>query len=199
VIEAFRTEWRTILRVSGVLALHAVGFYLVFVYVVTYFQRIVHLSATEALVINSINMVVLLMLILASGTLSDRLGRKPVLLSASMGMLLLSWPLFWLLDHPSFLMALLGQMGFAVLVGLYIGAGSAAMVEAFPARVRCSAVSFSYNLCFALLGGTAPMVTAYLIARSQYDLSPSFYLMAAAAVSFAAVLGLRESARAPLE
>jgi len=93
----------------------------------------------------------------------------------------------------------LGQMGFAVLLGVFIGPLPAAMAETFPAPVRCSAMSVSYNVGQAIFGGTTPMVATYLIARSHDDLSPALYIMAIAAVSLGAVLCSRETAGAPLE
>ncbi len=198
VIEAFRTEWRAMLRIAGFNVLNAVGFYMIFVYVATYLKQIVHIQAAEALDINTINMLVLLLLIPAAGALSDRIGRKPLLIVSSLGTLVLAWPLFWMMHHPHFMIILLGQMGFAVLIALFLGVGPATMVEAFPARVRCSALSVGYNLCLGILGGTTPLVVTYLIARSHNDLSPAFYLMAAAAIALAVILSLRETALAPL-
>ena len=78
------------------------------------------------------------------------------------------------------------------------GAEPAATAEAFPGRVRCSSAAISHNICFAVLGGTAPMVATYLIVRTQNDLSPSIYLMAAALISIIAILSLSETAKAPL-
>ena len=73
-------------------------------------------------------------------------GRKPLLIASALGTLVLAWPLFWLMHHPSFALMLAGQMGFAVLLGVFLWVGPAAMVEVFPARVRCSAYSVGYNL-----------------------------------------------------
>jgi MHS family proline/betaine transporter-like MFS transporter len=197
VLEAFRTEWPAMLRLAGMNLLNAVGFYLVFVYLVSYFSGVVRLPSAEAFDINTVNMLVLLLTLPAAGALSDRLGRKPVLVAATAGTLVLAWPLFWLLDHPHFAAALLGQMGLAVLLGLYLGVVPSAMVEATPARVRCSALSVGYNLCLGVVGGTAPMVAAFLVARGG-EMSPAFYLMAAAGVTCAVVGLLRETARARL-
>lgn len=138
-----------------------------------------------------------LMLRLA-GQLSDRVGRKPMLLMASGAMLLFSWPLFRLLWHPLFSVPLIGQIGFALIIAMFDGAAPAASAEAFPASVRCSGVALSHNLCMALFGGTAPMVATFLIERTQNEMAPPLYLMAAALIWAIFTLSLRETARIPL-
>jgi MHS family proline/betaine transporter-like MFS transporter len=198
VVEAFRTEWRSILKIFGFTIIHSVGFYVCFVYVTTYWRQVDFISVSKSLDINSLTMLLLLGLYPAAGALSDRIGRKPLLLAAEIGMLLLSWPLFWLMHHPSTPMILLGQAGFAVLIAFITGIGAATMAEVVPRRVRCTAMSIGYNACSALFSGTAPMVAVYLIQRSHNDLSPAFYLMSAAAVSLCATLTLPETAKAPL-
>lgn len=198
VLDAVRTEWRAVLRVGALNALNAVGFYMIFVYAVTYLKEVVHIGAAQALDINTLNMGILLLLVPAAGALSDRVGRKPVLVASTAGVLLLAWPLFWLMHHPTASVVLLGQLGFAVLIGLFLGVIPATMVEAFPARVRCSGLSIGYNLCLGLIGGTTPIVATVLIHRSHDDLSPAYYMMAAAAVSLGVVLSLPETVRQPL-
>ena len=74
-----------------------------------------------------------------------------------------------------------------------LGTNPAAMAEALPARVRCTGVSVAYNLCLGLLGGMTPMVAMYLIERTEDDLAPAYFLMAAAAITAVAVLGLKET------
>jgi MHS family proline/betaine transporter-like MFS transporter len=198
VVEAFTTAWRSILQVVGVNLLGGVAFYLIFVYLVSFFESAVHLSSSVALLINTCNMVVLLVMVPVAGALSDRLGRKPLLLAGGVLVLVLAWPLFWLLHHPEPWLALAGQFGFAVSAGLYLGVVPVVMAEAFSPRVRCSAVSVGYNIALGLFGGTAPMVATALILRTHDDLSPAFYLMAVAAVSLVAVCSLPETSRVPL-
>jgi MFS transporter, MHS family, proline/betaine transporter len=190
--EAF-TEWRTILRLIGLGAVGAVGFYMSFVYVTTYLRQIDHIAQSTALDINTISMAALLLLVTPVGALSDRCGRKPVLLAAAGGTLLMAWPLFWMLHHNAPFVILLGQIGFAVLSACFWGTIPATMVELVPERVRCTVLSLGYNTGMAILGGLTPMVAVYTIKRSQYDLSPAFLLMAAAAVSVIMVVGLRET------
>jgi MFS transporter, MHS family, proline/betaine transporter len=197
-VEAFGTEWRTIIRVFGLNIVQAVGFYLCFVYVTTYLRQVDFISTSKALDINSASMLVLLLMMPVAGLLADRVGRKPVLLVAVTGILVLSYPLFWLMHHPATAMIMLGQLGFAIILGLYLGTLPAVVVEIFPRRVRCSAMSISYNAAIGLFGGTAPMVAVYLIERSHNDLSPAPYLIAMAAVSLAAVLSIKETAWSPM-
>src|SRR6266404_27480 len=191
--EALRTEWRAIVRLVGLNAGYAVGFYLCFVYITTYLRQTDHLSASKALDINTIAIAALLLLIPLAGALSDRLGRKPVMLAATGGLLVLSWPLFWMMHHPDAPVILLGQLGFAVLVAGFAAVSPAAMVELVPDRLRCTVLSVGYNLGFGILGGLTPMVAVYTINRSHDDLSPAFLLMAAAAVSSIVIAGLRET------
>lgn len=198
VIEAFTTEWRTILQVISLNLLNAVGFYLIFVYLVTYFSQVVKLPEAEALDVNTINMVVLLLMVPLAGMLSDRYGRKRLLLIGGIGVFLAAWPMFWLLHHRDFWLGMLGQFGLAIFSGLFLGVIPVVMVEALPAKVRCSAISIGYNISLGLLGGTAPMVATYLIELTLDDLSPAFFLMGTAAISVGTVLTLRETYKDPL-
>jgi MHS family proline/betaine transporter-like MFS transporter len=168
------------------------------VYAVTYTQQIVHVRAAEALDLNTLSLGVVLLTMVAAGALSDRVGRKPLLVGSALSTLALAWPLFWLMHQPVVRLMLVGALGLAVLIGLFGGGLPATMVEAFPARVRVSAVSVGYNLCLAVLGGTTPMAVTSLMAWSQDALAPAYYLMGAAAVSLAVLVSWPETARAPL-
>src|SRR5262245_44871982 len=194
--EALRTEWRTILRLAVLNAITGVGFYIAFVYLVTYMQTVGELSEAAALEINTLNMLVLLAMIPLSGWLADRIGRKPLLIAGIGGLLVLSWPLFWALRHPSPYWSFVGQLGFAVFIGLYGGTLPVAMVEATPRLVRCSAISIGYNLCVGVLGGVSPLVATWLIQRTHDDLAPAYYVMVAALISLVAAVNLPERSRA---
>jgi MHS family proline/betaine transporter-like MFS transporter len=111
---------------------------------------------------------------------------------------LLSVPLFWLLLQPEFVSVLLGQAIFAVLIAAWGGPMEAMLVEMYRGRTRCTALSISYNMAFALLGGTAPVVAVYLVSREHLDFGPAFYLMAIATISFVGVLITPDRAGQPL-
>ena len=196
--DAFRSQWRTILRVVGLNAAGAVAYYMSFVYVTTYLRQIDFIAASKALDINTIAVLALALTIVPMGMLSDRIGRRPVLLAATGGLFVLALPLFWMLHHTDAAIILIGQIGFALLNAAYWGPSTATMVELVPGHIRCTVMSVGYNLGLAILGGATPLVAVYVVQRSGDDLSPAFLIMAAAAVSFCVILGLRESNKAIL-
>jgi MHS family proline/betaine transporter-like MFS transporter len=188
--EALRSQWRAVLRIALLNAVNGVGFYVAFVFLVTYMQAVGGLTAAAALDVNTVTMVALLAMFPLSGWLSDRVGRKPLLVAGIGGLLVLAWPLFWALHHPSVAWSFAGQLGFAVLIGLFGGALPVAMVEATPRAVRCSAIAIGYNVCVGLLGGMTPLVATWLIGRTHDDLAPAYYVMGAAVVSLVAAVRL---------
>ena len=188
--DAFRSQWRTILRVVGLNAAGAVAYYMSFVYVTTYLRQIDFIAASKALDINTIAVLALALTIVPMGMLSDRIGRRPVLLAATGGLFVLALPLFWMLDHTDPAIILIGQIGFALLNAAYWGPSTATMVELVPVHIRCTVMSVGYNLGLAILGGATPMVAVYVVQRSGNDLSPAFMVMSAATVSFLVILGL---------
>jgi MHS family proline/betaine transporter-like MFS transporter len=195
--EALRSHWRTILRIGLLNVINGVGFYVAFVFLVTYMQTVGGLREAEALAINTANMLALLALMPLAGWLSDRAGRKPLLVAGIGGLLVLAWPLFWALHHPSSASwNFTGQLGFAVCIGLFGGALPVTMVEATSRAVRCSAISVGYNLCVGVLGGLSPLVATWLIQRTHDDLSPAYYVMGAALISLVAAVSLPARPRA---
>jgi MHS family proline/betaine transporter-like MFS transporter len=194
VVEAFRGHWWEMLQVGGWAMLNGVSFYMIFVYGVTYLQQVVHISATDALSINTANMVVMLLLIPIAGAVSDRVGRKPLLAGSALGLVAFTWPLFWMLDRQGSILILLGQLGFAVLIGVFLGVGAPMMAQIFRAEVRCSAFAVGYNVCLTVFGGTTPVVSAYLVAHTHNNFAPALYLMVVASVSLALILTMRETA-----
>jgi MFS transporter, MHS family, proline/betaine transporter len=198
VVAALRDHWRPVLQIIALSLVNAVGFYMLWVYATSYLTERMHIPTTMALDINTLSLVAMLPAVTIAAALSDRIGRKPVLYFVSVGSLLLAWPLWWLMQHHSFVLILASQIGFAVLYGAGYAGLSAVMVETFPAGVRCSASAIGYNLCLGLFGGTTPLVATYLVQRTADDFSPAYYLMATAVISLIATIRLRETAQEPL-
>jgi MHS family proline/betaine transporter-like MFS transporter len=198
IIDAFRTEWRAVTQVIGINIFNAVGFYLMFVYAVTWLIKEVKVPRSDALDINSLSLAVLLVLVPVFGALSDKVGRKSLLLFGSGGAVLLGYPLIMLMHHVDFMMIMMGQIGFAILLAAYLSAIPATLTEMFPSRVRVSALSVGYNISLAIFGGTTPLVATWIIERSHDDLSIAWYLICGAAISFVFTVRLPETAYKPL-
>jgi MHS family proline/betaine transporter-like MFS transporter len=126
---------------------------------------------------------------------SDRLGRRTVLVTGAGALALLAYPLMALMARGQMGGIIAGEIGLAVLVAVLSGAMPATMAELAPWRVRCTVLSVAYNLGMALLGGTTPLVAAWLVAGSGVTLAPAWYLAAAAALTFIGSLLLPVTAR----
>ncbi len=188
-----------LLRLAGLSMFNAAGFYLLFVYIVSWLQLADGVAPAHALAINSTSMVVLLPCMVAMGALSDRLGRKPILLAATVLAFVSALPLFWLMHQDRHLLVQAGQLGFVLSVGMFLGTQPTLMVEEVPAAVRCTAIALGYNVTLGVVGGLSPLVATWLVNRTGDDFSPAYMIMAAAAISFVAALGFHERSREPLE
>ncbi|MCW5736312.1 MAG: MFS transporter [Enhydrobacter sp.] len=187
-VEVVRDHRPLLLWLAGVSVFGAVGFYLMFVYVVSWLQLADKIAPANALGINTFCMMGMIPIILATGWLSDKVGGRPLLAVTFVLGLIGAYPLLWLMHHQSLAMIVVGQLGFVVLVGLFFGALGGAMVEAAPPQVRCSATALGYNITFGIAGGLSPLVATWLVYRTGNDLSPAYMIMAAAFVSLLAML-----------
>ncbi|MGE0005481.1 MAG: MFS transporter [Parvibaculaceae bacterium] len=192
-LQALREHPKAMLQAVAISLVNAVTFYLIYVYIIAWLKLAADLGARTALQINSLNMVILIGVVLVMSRLSDRIGRKPILVSAAVGLLLFSWPLFELMRTGEAFYVFLGQLGFTLLIGSYGSVNPIVLCEVFPRHVRCSAVSAAYNLSFGLAGGTAPAVATWLIETTGHPAVPALYIMACAAISAVAAFSLRES------
>ena len=195
-IETLHDHWRVVAGFAGLSVYTAVTFYVGFVYLVSWLQTADGIPPSRSLEINTFSMVMSLPVVIAAGWLSDRIGRKPLMLLASLGGLICALPLFWLMNHPSELLAQLGQLGLILLIGVYYGTLPAVLVEAAPPAVRCTAVALGYNLCYGLFGGLSPLVATWLVERTGDEIAPAFLIMASAAVTFVTLFWFRETSRA---
>ena len=127
----------------------------------------------------------LTLLIPLFGVLSDRIGRRPVLICAALLNLILPYELMgWLLAAPSFERLLTMQIVLCCAIAVGFGAISTALAEQFPVRQRSTGLALAYNLAVMLFGGFAQLIVTWLIKSTGSLLAPSFYVM------FGAVVGL---------
>jgi MHS family proline/betaine transporter-like MFS transporter len=194
VIVAFVTEWRAMLLGFLISIPSGAAYYVGFIYLVTFAQQYDALPAAQANLVVTGGLVTLLFGVPLAAVLSDHVGRRPVMLAGVIGQALLAWPLFAIAtDHRPW--QLRGwEILFAIAQSLVSGPMPAMLAERFPAGVRCTATSISYNAAMTLLGGTGPMIVVYLIAVSGVPTAPAWYVIATSIAAGIGILGARERA-----
>ena len=196
--EAVTTAWVSIVQVIAFLVIHNVGFYVVFTYLPTYFIRTLQFSKTDSFISVTLAGLVMLILILPLGALSDRIGRRPLLIAGAAGFAVLGYPAFSMLNSGSLINAILAHCLLAAFEAMFVSVSLVAAAEQFATRVRYSGLSVGYNVSVAVFGGTTPYIVTLLAARTGNDYAAGIYVVIAAVVSLLTVLTLRETAAKPL-
>lgn len=160
-----------------------VAFYAAFVYSVTYITTIDKLPESIALNLNTLSMVILLALLPASAWLSDRFGRKPLIVLGSALLTFGAIPMFHLLHTTDPAVIFLGELSFVIAIAIMAGGLVATNVELMPAAIRCTGLAFAYNASIGFFGGTTPMIVAWLIHTTGDPISPAYWVAAAGLIS----------------
>ncbi len=141
-----------------------------------------HADSTYISVSHLASLVILAILTLFFAALSDKYGRKKVMLTNFILLFCTAYPMFWLLTQESFILLMIGQLILVTITAASLGPVSAAALELFPMAVRYSGFATSRNVAAALFGGMAPTISAFLIHFTGEKISASFYLMFVALV-----------------
>jgi MHS family proline/betaine transporter-like MFS transporter len=164
-----------------------------------YIVTIGKIPQRSALWIGTFCLAVFVVLIPFMGALSDRIGRKPLLMASCVGYALLGYPLFVMASSGDITMAFIAQLVMVVMLAPFAGACPAAYSELFPTRVRYTALSIGYNTAVAIFGGFAPFIATFLIRETGNNLAPSFYVIAAAVITLIVLTRVKETAFSPLK
>ena len=199
VVDVFKKAPKEFVKTFSLSVFQAVGFYTIFIYIANHLSVFVEIPKATALTINTISMIILAVLIPFFGWLSDKIGRKPIIIASTGFTVLTAYPLFQFVSSGSVENALIGQIIFAVVVAGFMSILPTTLVEIFPTQIRNSGYSIGYNLPFAIFGGTAPLISTYLVNVTGDINSPAFYLIFAATVAFIAGITLKETSKEPLK
>lgn len=173
-------------------------FYLASVYLLSFTQKKLGLPVEQALTINTSAMIAMLIAVVLSAALSDKVGRKPILFVASIAMLVSIAPLFMLMGVKTYATVLVAQVILGIIVGVYIAPMPAVLVELFPTSIRYTGMAISYNLAAALFGGTAPMICEWLIGATGTYLSIAGYVILCNIASLIALAYYKDIYKEPL-
>lgn len=192
-------HWKSILHLIGLVILLNVGDWIMLGYIETYLKDALGLSGNTPLLIVMGVILAMLAVIVPIGALSDRVGRKPILIACCVGFLVLPIPAFTLMDHSKSDDGVNGLMlaGGLAMIGaclvLFLAVVASTLPAMFPTQVRYGAFSIGYNVSTAAFAGTAPYIVGSLVDATGNTLWPAFYLMGAAAIAAVPVLLLPET------
>jgi MFS family permease len=188
-----RNHLREVFAVMGVTVCGTVGFYVILVYMPTFASKQLGLPLGDAFTAQVIAVALMTILMPVSGALSDRIGRRILVIAATAGLLVAAYPLLsWVHAAPSFERLVTMQVVLCILLAIYFGPISAVMAEQFPAGVRSTGLALAYNVAVMVFGGFAQFIVTWLIQNTGVVIAPVFYVMFASALGFVAALFLTD-------
>ena len=176
-----------------------VSFYMITAYTPTFGSTVLKLASIDSLMVTLCVGVSNLIWLPVMGALSDRVGRRPLLIACTLLMLASAYPAMrWLVDSPSFSKLLTVELWFSFVYGSYNGAMVVFLTEIMPVDFRTAGFSLAYSLAAGIFGGFTPAVSTYLIQVTGNRAIPGLWLSFAAACGLAAAMIARpQSAEAP--
>lgn len=191
VFRSMGQNWRLVGAGTLMVVMTTVSFYLITAYTPTFGKSVLHLSDMDSLIVTLCVGASNFFWLPVMGALSDRVGRRPLLLAATVLALLTAYPtLSWLVAEPSFARLLTVELWLSFLYGSYNGAMVVALTEVMPADVRTTGFSLAYSLATATFGGFTPAACTWLIHALDNKAAPGLWLSGAALLGLVATLVL---------
>jgi MHS family proline/betaine transporter-like MFS transporter len=175
IVEILRHHWKTVLKLSGLVASGFIGAYLFSIYLVTWLAENTSLGTPTILFFNVLAIASSFVLTPLFSALSDRIGRKPLLMIGSLLAAVLTVPLFMLMKGASAAVVLGAQLVLTAVRACMSGGSTVYLVEAFPPHLRTSGLAVSLTLAAVVFGGTLPVVAVWLTTLTGSALAPAWY------------------------
>ena len=188
----FKKHFRVLVISFGACVLNAVGFYAVLTYLPNYLEATLNYDAASASIITTIVLVVYIVFIFLSGRISDKFGRKKMLIGACVGFIVFTIPAFWLLNSLDFFTILVVELVMCLLLTINDGTLSSYLCETFPTDVRYSGFALSFNLANAIFGGSASYISFALIELTGDAIAPAYYMVFIAILALVAMIASHE-------
>ncbi|BCF96301.1 MFS transporter [Paraburkholderia sp. PGU19] len=183
-------NWGVVLGGMGMVIMTTVSFYMITAYTPTFGKEVLKMSSIDTLIVTVCIGVSNLVWLPVSGAISDRIGRRPVLLTFTILTILTSYPAVqWLVADPSFARLLMVELWLSFLYGCYNGGMVVALTEVMPADVRTAGFSLAYSLA-TTIGGFTPAIATYLIHSTGNKAAPGLWMSVAAVCGLIATLVL---------
>ena len=194
-VVALKTQFPAIVRGFGFTVVWTVAYFFFLTYIPTFLTAVVGVDPQFARFSNLAVLVIFTAMIAPFGLLSDKIGRKPLLLIGSGGFVVLSFPILWMFTTGNPALIVVGQLMMAVILASFSGAGIAALSEFFPTNVRYSALGIGYNFSVMAFGGTAPFIGTAIVGATGAPILTALLPTAAGLITFVVILTMKETYR----
>lgn len=192
-------NWTQIGLVLAAASVMGLGYYYLVTFAVNFLSESAGFSRTGAFVLTAIGLAIYASICPFAGLLSDRFGRRPIMLAGCVGFVVLGIPAFALMGQGVVALALIGLILLGLCEALANVTTVVTLVELFPPSTRVSGSAIGYNLGLAFIAGPGPFIAAALVAATGLSISPAFYLCAVALVASIVLFRyLPETGRTPL-
>jgi metabolite-proton symporter len=199
ILRSLAANWRLVLMGTMLVTMTTVSFYMITAYTPTFGRTALHLPDKDNLMVTLCVGISNFVWLPLMGALSDKIGRRPLLVTFTVLALLTAYPaLLWLVDDASFARLLIVELWLSFIYGSYNGAMVVYLTELMPPDVRASGFSLAYSLATALFGGFTPAIATYLIEVTHNKAMPGVWLSAAAMAGLIATVWSRGSSRTAL-
>lgn len=192
-VSSLIADWLPMVQTFAIIAMTNAAYYLVFTYAVERRSSVAAGGSATFLLANTASLIVVLVAKPLGGWLSDRTGRRRLMLVLTVGTMALLVPALRMMLEGTAWQFAFGQFLMAVPLGMALGLQGAMLVEIFPLRSRVTSLSFAYSVTLALSGGTAPLVSTWLVERVGQPLAPAFYIMLYGILALAVIARMKET------
>ncbi len=199
IIDTFRDHWKQVLIVAGAYLAQNVVFYILIAFTLAYGQDQLGLTRPFMTSIVVISSIVSFFLLPTFALLSDRFGRKPLLLIGLVGMAVTAFAMFPLLDTRSYPLMLLGHLLLTIFQSMNLGPIATFFVELFSTRVRYTGATMGYQAGTIIAGGSALIIATYLLEQTGSGLSVAVYMAVMCVLSFVAIYAGAETYQRDIE
>jgi MFS family permease len=187
IMHSLASNWAIVLFGMMLVTMTTVSFYMITAYTPTFGNSVLHLSSKDSNIVTLCVGISNFFWLPIMGALSDRIGRRRLLVTFTVLALLTAYPaLLWLVSGPSFSRLLTVELWLSFIYASYNGAMVVFLTELMPAKVRASGFSIAYSLATAIFGGSTPVICTYLIHETHNQAIPGIWLSLAAALGLAA-------------
>ena len=191
--EMLKNHLRETLVGMGLVVTLTVSIYITFTYLTTFSTVTLKLPLRDTFLVQMTSAAFMIVLMPLWGALSDRVGRRPLMIGSLIGYLLVLYPAYsWLTSEPSIMRLLVAQLSICVFVSVYFGVFSTVIAELFPANVRSLGMSLAYNIAVMIFGGFAQFIVTWLIRATGSPMAPAYYVMFGVVVGLVAAFFIRD-------